>query len=82
MDPLLLRQQCDIERVSLRQRDSFFIKFQGLASSLCVPPVLMRPRGAYLNFVLYIIPYPEHHNPKDSLGEQERDTYRWKRATE
>ncbi len=37
----------------------------------------MGPRGAYLNFVLYIIPNPEHHNPKDSLGEEER-TYKWK----
>lgn len=37
----------------------------------------MGPRGAYLNFVLYIIPNPEHHNPKDSLGEEER-AYKWK----
>lgn len=32
----------------------------------------MGPQGPYLNFVLYIIPYPEHHNPKDSLTERER----------
>ncbi len=33
MDPGPLRQQCDIESVSLRQRDSSFIKFQGLSVS-------------------------------------------------
>lgn len=50
----------------------------------------MGPQGAYLNFVLYIIPYPEHHNPKDSLAERERERqdergretgYKWKGQT-
>lgn len=52
------------------------LSFKG-SPHLSVSPVLMGPRGAYLNFVLYIIPNAEHHNPKDSLGEEER-AYKWK----
>lgn len=32
---------------------------------------LMGPLGAYLNFVLYVIPYPQHHNPEHRLRKTE-----------
>lgn len=37
----------------------------------------MGPMGSYLYFVLYVIPYPQHHNPKHRLRqtEGERDSY-------
>lgn len=32
---------------------------------------LMGPMGAYLYFVLYVIPYPQHHDPKHRLRQTE-----------
>lgn len=29
----------------------------------------MAPTGAYLDFVLDVIPYPQHHDPEHGLGE-------------
>lgn len=33
---------------------------------------LMAPTGAYLDFVLDVIPYPQHHDPEHGLGERQR----------
>lgn len=30
----------------------------------------MGPTGAYLYFVLYVIPYPQHHDPENSLSQR------------
>lgn len=32
---------------------------------------LMGPMGAYLYFVLYVIPYPQHHDPEHRLRQRE-----------
>lgn len=36
----------------------------------------MVPWGAYLNFVLNVIPDPQHHDPKHSLREERRERKR------
>lgn len=33
----------------------------------------MGPMGAYLYFVLYVIPYPQHHDPEHRLRDRQRD---------
>lgn len=37
-------------------------------------PELIGPMGAYLYFVLYVVPYPQHHDPEHRLRQTETET--------